>query len=195
MAEMKVELVSVDELKPYEKNTRKHEDKDIESIKESIKQFGFNDPIGIWGKKNLIVEGHGRLLAAKALGMTEVPCIRLDHLTEDQRKAYAIAHNKTAEQSLWDNDILGEELKGLIDKFDMTNFGFGDFEITMLTEDMDYTPYPEEEIEGYEDHEGDYLKKKRVMITYTDEQKETVENLLGLESLKKVVYDITELAK
>lgn len=118
--EIKIEYVPVDALKPYERNTRKHEERDILAIKASIEQFGFNDPIGIW--HDTIVEGHGRLLAAKELGMTEVPIIRLDHMTNAQRKAYAIAHNKTAELSTWDWDILDAELGDL--QFDMSAFGF-----------------------------------------------------------------------
>lgn len=120
---LEVVYLSTDALKPYECNARKHEEKDIDAIVNSIKQFGFNDPIGVWGKDNLIVEGHGRLLAAKKLGMTEVPCIRLDELTDEQRRAYALAHNKTAELSSWLDDILAKELDDLTD-FDMSAFGF-----------------------------------------------------------------------
>lgn len=82
-----------------------------------------NDPIGIWGKDNLIVEGHGRLMACKQLGIMQVPCIRLDHLTDEQRRAYTLAHNKTAEMSDWDYDILDEEIGNIFD-IDMESFGF-----------------------------------------------------------------------
>ena len=107
---LKIEYVDVAKLKPYDKNTRKHEDYDVSQIAKSIEQYGFNDPIGIWGKDNIIVEGHGRLLAAKKLGMKEVPCIRLDDLTDKQRREYAILHNKTAELSSWDFDLLAEDI-------------------------------------------------------------------------------------
>lgn len=110
---LKIEYVDVAKLKPYDKNTRKHEDYDVSQIAKSIEQYGFNDPIGIWGKDNIIVEGHGRLLAAKKLGMDKVPCIRLDNLTDEQRREYAIMHNKTAELSAWDIDLLGEEVTEL----------------------------------------------------------------------------------
>lgn len=89
----------------------------------SIEEFGFNDPIGIWGPQNVIVEGHGRLMAAKKLGMKQVPCIRLDDLTDEQRRAYALAHNRTAELSVWDPDLLPLELEDL-PSYDMTEFGF-----------------------------------------------------------------------
>ena len=99
MNTLHIEQLPVDALHPYERNARKHAEKDVTAIIASIEEFGFNDPIGIWGADNLIVEGHGRLSAAKQLGMKTVPCIRLDHLTDEQRRAYALAHNKTAELS------------------------------------------------------------------------------------------------
>ena len=120
---LSVEYLPVGALRPYERNARKHRKEDVQGIVNSIRQFGFDDPIGIWGPDNLIVEGHGRLLAAKQLGMETVPCIRLDHLNDEQRRAYALAHNKTAENSEWDFDILPEELESIVD-IDMSKFGF-----------------------------------------------------------------------
>lgn len=122
---MNIEIVPINKLKPYDKNARKHTDADINTIVNSIKQFGFNDPVGIWGEDNTIVEGHGRVLAAKKLQMTKVPCIRLDHLSDEQRRAYALAHNKTAEMSSWLDDILAEEIADIAD-IDMGDFGFLD---------------------------------------------------------------------
>lgn len=124
---LQVVILPVDQLTPYEKNARAHKDFDVSVIKKSIEEFGFNDPIGIWGDKNTIVEGHGRLLAAKELGLKEVPCIRLDHLTNEQRKAYALAHNRSAELSHWDLENLDEELKSLENEFDLSNLGFEEF--------------------------------------------------------------------
>lgn len=123
MENLKIEYLPVSALKPYKKNARKHQDADVQTIVESIKEFGFDDPIGVWGKDNLIVEGHGRLLAAKKIGMIEVPVIRLDHLTDEQRRAYALAHNKTTENSEWDFDLLNGELDDIFD-IDMSQFGF-----------------------------------------------------------------------
>ena len=123
MEPLKIEYLPVGALRPYERNARKHRKEDVQGIVNSIQQFGFDDPIGIWGPDNLIVEGHGRLLAAKQLGMETVPCIRLDHLNDEQRRAYALAHNKTAENSEWDFDILPEELESIVD-IDMSQFGF-----------------------------------------------------------------------
>lgn len=120
---MKTETIKIKDLRPYEKNARKHEAADVAAIAKSIEAFGFRDPVGVWGPNNIIVEGHGRVMAAKQLGMTEVPCIRLDDLTDEQRRAYALAHNKTAELSSWDADLLPLELQDL-PTYDMTDFGF-----------------------------------------------------------------------
>lgn len=130
---LEFEYLPVNSLKPYEKNARKHTDFDVGIIKKSIEQFGFNDPIGIWGKDNIIIEGHGRLLAAKELGMTEVPVIRLDHLTNEERKMYALEHNRSAELSTWDMDTLMSELDDL-KGFDLEGLGFTEF---MLGEEDD----------------------------------------------------------
>ena len=119
-----LEIVYLDphDLTPYEGNARKHGDVDVQGIKYSIETDGFNDPIGIWGDNNLIVEGHGRQLAAIALGMEKVPCIRLDHLTDAQRRDYAIRHNRTAELSEWDEAKKQIELEAL----QMEGFDVGD---------------------------------------------------------------------
>lgn len=121
MGEIRVEYLPIEQLIPYGNNARRHGDADTDAIMRSIEAFGFNDPIGIW--KGIIVEGHGRLIAAKRLGMKTVPVIRLDHLTDEQRKAYALAHNKTAELSEWDFDLLEGELTEITD-IDMSQFGF-----------------------------------------------------------------------
>jgi DNA modification methylase len=118
--ELKIEYLPIKALKPYEKNTRKHQKKDVDNIARSIERYGMCDAIGIWGEQNIIVEGHGRMMACKQLGMTEVPCVRLDHLTDEQRREYAIAHNATAELSEWDLDILPDELAEL----DLSDFEF-----------------------------------------------------------------------
>ena len=125
MNELKIEYLRPEDLTPYENNTRKHAPDDIEQIKESILQDGFNDPIGIWGEKNLIVEGHGRQIAAMELHLEKVPCIRLDHLTESQRRDYAIRHNRTAELSAWDFEALEEEIAALeIEGYDFSGLQF-----------------------------------------------------------------------
>lgn len=127
--ELKIEYLPVSALKPYKKNARKHKKLDVDNIAMSIEKYGMNDAIGIWGKDNIIVEGHGRLEACKKLGIDTVPVVRLDHLTDNQRREYAIAHNATAELSEWDLDILGEELA----EIDLSGFDF-DFGIEVSEE-------------------------------------------------------------
>ena len=139
---MKIEYLPIDELTPYDRNARKHDVEDVEEIAKSIKAYGFNDPIGIWSNKNVIIEGHGRLQAAKKLGLETVPVIRLDHLTDDQRKAYAILHNKIAELSRWDFDRLNAEIEALEMK------DFPDFYQNL---DFEVTEDPEEEKESSEE--------------------------------------------
>jgi len=137
MDNIKIEYLPIKELKPYERNQRKHADYDVSQIMVSIQKYGFNDPIGIWSDKNIIVEGHGRLAAAKKLRMKEVPVIRLDHLTDEQRKEYAIIHNKTAELSEWDFDLLLEDIPTL---------DFSDFDIDWgLPEDIEENTEIEED--------------------------------------------------
>lgn len=148
---LKIEYIDVAKLKPYDKNTRKHEDYDVSQIAASIEQYGFNDPIGIWGKDNIIVEGHGRLLAAKKLGMKEVPCIRLDDLTDEQRREYAIMHNKTAELSTWDFDLLAED----IGELDFSGF---DIDWGLPSSDIDWADVDDLEEETYEQPEHKMLE-------------------------------------
>lgn len=127
--ELSIEYVGLDEIKPYENNARAHGKVDVQAIAKSIQKFGFNDPVGVWHDQ--IVEGHGRLLAAKELGLDKIPIIRLDDLTDEQRRAYMLAHNKTAELSNWDMEVLASELKDLAD-IDMSQFGF---DVELLGED------------------------------------------------------------
>jgi len=122
---LQIVYIPIKDVTPYSKNARRHKSEDVSAIKASIEAFGFNDPIAVWGDKNIIVEGHGRLIAAKELGMDAVPCLRLDRLTDEERRAYTLAHNKTAELSEWDTELLSGELANILD-IDMTSFGFLD---------------------------------------------------------------------
>ena len=117
---MKTYEVSVSEIRPYEKNNKKHPKSQIEDIAESIKQFGFKQPIVV-DKNKVIIIGHGRFEAAKMLGFKTVPCVVADDLTEEQVKKLRIVDNKTNE-SEWDIDSLMLELKDL--KFNEYNFDF-----------------------------------------------------------------------
>ena len=149
--ELKIEYLPTSALKPYEKNARKHKKLDVDNIAMSIEKYGMNDAIGIWGKDNIIVEGHGRLEACKKLGIDTVPVVRLDHLTDEQRREYAIAHNATAELSDWDLDILGDELAELdFSGFDF-DFGFDDEEETVTSESKEATGAVEYGTEDFSD--------------------------------------------
>lgn len=118
---MKIKNIKLDELIPYENNPRIN-DKAVKYVAESIKEFGFKVPIVI-DKNNVIVAGHTRYKASIELGLTEVPCIVADDLTEEQVKAFRLADNKVGEIAEWDFELLAEELQG-IDDLDMEAFGF-----------------------------------------------------------------------
>lgn len=125
---MKIELLPVNGLKPYENNAKIHTPEQVAQIRRSIEDFGFNDPIAV-DENNMIIEGHGRLLAIKEMGWTEVECIRLEGLTEEQKRAYIHIHNQLTMNTGFDLDILEAELKS-IEGIDMAFFGFDlDFEI------------------------------------------------------------------
>lgn len=119
---MKIVLKKVSELKQYKKNAKLHPEWQVKQIADSINKFGFNDPIAI-DEKGVIIEGHGRFLACKMLGMEEVPTICLDHMTEQEKKAYILAHNKINMSTDFDIDILKSELED-ITEINMDDFGF-----------------------------------------------------------------------
>lgn len=141
--ELKIEYLKKEDLKPYANNAKVHTADQIEQIKNSIKEFGFNDPIGIWGE-NEVVEGHGRLLAVMEMDdIKEIPVIRLDNLTDEQRRAYTLVHNKLTMNTGFDFAVLEIELEGL--DIDMSEFGFEEYEHTDI--DGLFTDAPEKEAE------------------------------------------------
>jgi len=120
--QLKIEYLNKEELKPYEKNAKLHPAEQVEQIKNSIREFGFNDPIAIW-HDNEIVEGHGRLLAVMEMPEIEkVPVIRLDNLTDEQRRAYTLVHNKLTMNTNFDFSVLELELDNI--ELNMEQFGF-----------------------------------------------------------------------
>lgn len=123
MDRLKIEYVPKETLKPYLNNAKIHTAEQIEQIKRSIEEFSFNDPIAIW-HDNEIIEGHGRLMAVMEMPeISEVPVIRLDGLTNEQRRAYMLVHNKLTMNTDFDIDLLNIELDD-ITNIDMTDFGF-----------------------------------------------------------------------
>ena len=128
-----LEFVPVESLIPYARNSRTHSDAQVAQIAASIKEFGFTNPVLI-DEADGIIAGHGRLLAARKLGMAEVPCLRLGYLSEIQKRAYVIADNKLALNSGWDDEMLALEFSELADLgFDLDLTGFSPEEIDGLT--------------------------------------------------------------
>ena len=110
---MKIENIAVEKLIPYARNAKKHDAAQVSKLAGSIREFGFNNPVLI-DKDNGIIAGHGRIMAAQKLGLADVPCIRLGHLTENQRKAYILADNRLSEiGGGWDEEMLKAELESL----------------------------------------------------------------------------------
>lgn len=122
MQELNIVYKNIKELKPYKKNAKKHDKTQVEQIANSIKEFGFTQPV-IIDKNNCVVAGHGRILGAKKAGLKQVPTATLEELTEEQIKAYRLVDNKLNESD-WDYSLLDEELEDLIDDIDMELFGF-----------------------------------------------------------------------
>jgi DNA modification methylase len=142
----KIEWRSVDKLIPYAKNARTHSDEQVAQIAGSIKEFGFNNPVLV-DKENSVIAGHGRLMAARKLGMDKVPVVELEHLTKSQRKAYVLADNRIALNSGWDTSMLTLELQDLKDDIDLSLLGFDPDELDALLN-------PIEETEGLTDEDA-----------------------------------------
>lgn len=170
---MEIIKIPLSDLTPDPNNAKDHPDWQIEQIKNSIEQFGNLDPIGVWGENNLIVEGNGRLEALKELGYTEAECIRLDWLTEEERRAYSLAHNKINQNSGFIPEALDTNLAA-VGEIDMSLFGFdadkvdnsksesavGDYHSGGLTEEFGQPPFS-----VLNATKGDWLERKRLWIS------------------------------
>ena len=142
MSRLEVVSLPVSELRPYARNARTHSPKQVAQIAASIRQFGFVNPVLI-DKDGVMIAGHGRVAAARQLGMPAVPCIRIEHLSEAQKRAYIIADNRLAELAGWDHEILAIELQNLGDldlDFDVTITGFSTPEIDVLIGGLEAKP-------------------------------------------------------
>lgn len=127
-----VRYVALSDLTPYERNPRTHNEEQVRKIADSIREFGFNNPILIDSERGIIA-GHGRLMAAQLLGLDTVPVVELSHLTDEQKRAYVIADNQLALQAGWDYELLRLELEGLQSAdFDVQLLGFTDVELKSI---------------------------------------------------------------
>ena len=169
-----IEIVEtpIKDLIPYAGNARKHDDKNVAEIAASINEYGFNDPIAVNEKDNVIIEGHGRLLAAQKLGMESVPVIKLGHLSPAQIKGYTLVHNRLAEKSEWDLEILTNELEKLQDMdFSIDLAGFDEKSLDEFNLDV--------KLPG----ESEYDEEKQ------DEIPEVAENELGVKMGDLYLFD------
>lgn len=176
----------IEDLKPYEKNPRKN-DASVPKVMQSIKEFGFKVPLVV-DKDGVIVTGHTRYKAAIKLGLKTVPCIIADDLTPEQIKAYRLADNKVSEFSVWDYELLAEELGELDDMFDMEELGFN-LDMEELKEQWDEEEEPEEKKEP---KERGYAICYELTFNNEQEQEEWYE-FLG--ALKRKFPDVDTIAE
>ena len=176
MKKLEVEYIETGQLQPYRNNAKIHTVEQIDQIARSIEEFGMNDPIAVW-KDNEIIEGHGRLLACQKLGITEVPIIRLDGLTDEQRRAYMNVHNQLTMNTGFDLDLLSAEL-GKIENIDMDLFGFN------------LEKFIPDQHEWFDEHEKNDTSRQEGNEEYNEflekfEQKKTTDDCYT----PKIVYD------
>lgn len=181
---MEIVTIKLDEITPYENNAKEHNDEQVTHIINSIRSFGMCDPIGVWGESNIIVEGHGRYLALKQMGYDSVPCIRLDHLSDEERRAYTHVHNHLTLETLLNQTVLAAEIAD-VPKIDMTNFGFD------VDSEVDYS-----HIEDLLDNDFTDVEREpafyKVSFSFPIEHKETIQayiNEHGKESLMDLILD------
>lgn len=166
---MEIEKISIDKIKMYKNNAKEHPDWQIEQIKNSIQEFGFNDPIAI-DENNTIIEGHGRYLALKELGYKNIEIIKLEHLSEEQKAAYSIAHNKLTMNTDFNIEILKYELNKLeIADFDLNLLGFDEIELQEIMEDeIEETPGDDESDEIVEDESVEIDETENIVVKTGD---------------------------
>jgi hypothetical protein len=187
-----IKTAQVADLIPYARNSRTHSDEQITQIAASIKEFGFLNPVIVDGE-NGIIAGHGRVMAAKKLGMTELPAVEASHLSDAQRRAYIIADNKLALNAGWDDEMLRvefDELGAMGFDLDLTGFS-ADFLQGQVLAQQPLGLTPDEKLENYLDGDTKILR-----LAYSQDELETVVSLLdkGLESTGVEDYSSLVLA-
>lgn len=190
---------NIKDLKPYKKNAKKHPKEQIERIANSIKEFGFTQPVLV-DKNNCVVAGHGRILGAKKAGLKEVPTLCLDDLTEEQIKAYRLADNKLNESD-WDSVLLAEELDELNSVLDMEQFGF-ELAKEMEEEQNKYTMktnIPQYEIKGEEPDISELVdtsKTKELLEEIKQSRVPTeVKKFLKLAAYRHLCFNYSKIAE
>ncbi len=183
---MKIEQIATSKLIPYANNARTHSETQVAQIAGSIRQFGFNNPVLV-DESDTIIAGHGRVLAARMLELEKVPCIRLTHLTESQRKAYIIADNKIALNSGWDEELLKLELQNMSD-IEQIATGFTPEELNLLFNGW------QSDIEKMESIDPvDSAAKEKIVIKCSQEEyemlREKITNLIDDLGLHDVEVD------
>lgn len=173
---MQIEQVAISELIPYARNSRTHSDEQVAQIAASIKEFGWTNPILIDGESGIIA-GHGRLLAARKLGMKEVPVIQLSGMTDTQKRAYIIADNKLALNAGWDDDLLKLEIEEVnLEDFEIELIGFSQDELNNLIGAQDVN-----ELDGMPGlPSGDREPFQQMTFTLHDEQAEQVKRAIDV---------------
>ena len=166
--ELNIVYRNIKDLKPYKKNAKKHPKEQVERIANSIKEFGFTQPV-IIDSNNCVVAGHGRILGAKKAGLKQVPTVMLEDLTEEQIKAYRLVDNKLNESD-WDFSLLDEELENLTEDIDMELFGFD-------------TDMSNEELEEAMKEVRFKTKEKHLVIVPCKSEKETIKVQKEIEQL------------
>lgn len=167
---MKIQKIRIENIKPYANNAKLHPISQIDQIKKSIQQFGNNDPISV-DENNVIIEGHGRYLALKELGYEEIEVIRLNHLSEEQRRAYILIHNKLTMNTGFDLDILNEEMQK-IKSIDLGNF------------DLNTETYRETEEKSDPQEEHEFIQ---MVFVFNIEQYKLIEK--AIENINKLTFD------
>lgn len=172
--ELNIVYKPIKQLKPYKKNAKKHSKEQVEQIANSIKEFGFTQPV-IIDKNNCVVAGHGRILGAKKAGLKQVPTVCLEELTEEQIKAYRLVDNKLNE-SEWDYSLLDEELENLTEDIDMNLFGFE--ENVDLTNAFEYETKDKIEKNFFVVSLAFPKDEKEVIMKYLNKNKEKVQEMI-----------------
>lgn len=195
MSTQKYSQMSISALAPYPNNARTHSPEQIDKIAASLQEFGFVNPVLI-DEKNMIIAGHGRVMAAKQIGLEKVPCVRVEGLTEEQIRAYILADNRLAEDAGWDEDILKTELQELKENgFDISITGFGIDDISF--DDIDFS----EQDEGIDELEEEtkeepftisgnrYRLGNHILMVGDSTKPEDVKKLMGGASADLCVTD------